>query len=1212
MKPPTAPLVPSASRYPGTRPFGDSDQDAACFFGREQESEELYLRILSVSLVVQFGRSGLGKTSLLQAGVFPRLRRAFFIPVLVRLNIDGETLVHAVSRSMRQACDAQGVRLNPGEEASGLQAYIRGTTVWDDERLLMPVLVFDQFEEVFTLRESGFRASLAAELGSLTSARASAASGTKLVISLREEFVGALQELSAAIPGLFRERMRLEPLRHDAAREAIIEPARLQSPPGGPEFAVAPFEFDAAAIDAMLDFLKGSSGVIEPFQLQLLCRHAEKLALGLQAPNRSVILHLANFDSASFDSVLKNFYRDTLAKLGTWQRGRARELCEVGLLDQSGHRLMLEERQIQERYRVSAASLATLAEQRLVRREPRLESVFYEISHDRLAESIDKARRFRLPKNIRHSLLAVTVLGPVVVVSALLWVKSIDETRRQAETLAQYLLGESLLDGLRDIGSSDMLDEIKAATERYVNDGRRGEDFTRALARRNAGDIEMTQNTRKEALVHFTAALKDLHAAKPTSQLLREIARTQDRIVEVYADQGRLADARAHNDAATKIWRSLAAAPDGQVSDCNHLGSSLLMGADLRHRNGQADAALDAIQEGLRAVGAVLFGDLSATPVCAAAGAALHAVTRPHPDTVTLQIFSRAVLLRAVIFNSEAEHQAAVAFAEKAHWLQPQSSFARKDQLVALAARAGMSTYGAPERALAEYRRVLSDIEEMLRRDPRNRQWQREKAAMQLLIGEAILQCRQAPKRCATVTADDDAASVTLHAIGTLRALLASDDTNASLRGDLIWALQNHAAIYESRQRHDARLKTLEEALRIHREAGFDPDDADKQLVLARVLADKAETLHALGRALEASQSMDPAVEILATLVSRHPTHPLYSANLEHVLQRDERLPRASDAAPVTATRAKQRSLVGARQVETAAGRSAKSEARAKDYTARLQAREAATSEAGTAAGQLEFYREGWHSWLDHTVSTPSEPLNYHWLSHLQGRMAIAHEALVSSALDDAERRQRVESRVSALRAAMHAASMSRILVEDRSAAERIDADARLWSRRRELGAYLYQLQRSDEAIEIAQEDLADARRLVQGQQQQAGKRATETDDATKATHVVRMAQAQYGIALIRRQLKQPGWEEALQSGLIHLEHAASLAPKDASPRKEMGHLRHYLGEQLAAEGQAELAALEFDAAIAAFREASARNPADEDVRSWITMLTHRRQLSVK
>src|SRR5262249_50752682 len=79
------------SRYPGTRPFRDTPEDYERFFGRNREGEQLYLRVLSVPLLVQFGKSGLGKTSLLQASLFPRLRQKAYLPVMIRLNITGDT-----------------------------------------------------------------------------------------------------------------------------------------------------------------------------------------------------------------------------------------------------------------------------------------------------------------------------------------------------------------------------------------------------------------------------------------------------------------------------------------------------------------------------------------------------------------------------------------------------------------------------------------------------------------------------------------------------------------------------------------------------------------------------------------------------------------------------------------------------------------------------------------------------------------------------------------------------------------------------------------------------------------------------------------------------------------------------------------------------------------------------------------------------------------
>ena len=50
------------------------------FFGRDAEIRELFERVQHRPLTVLFGQSGLGKTSLLQAGLVPRLRDAGFQP----------------------------------------------------------------------------------------------------------------------------------------------------------------------------------------------------------------------------------------------------------------------------------------------------------------------------------------------------------------------------------------------------------------------------------------------------------------------------------------------------------------------------------------------------------------------------------------------------------------------------------------------------------------------------------------------------------------------------------------------------------------------------------------------------------------------------------------------------------------------------------------------------------------------------------------------------------------------------------------------------------------------------------------------------------------------------------------------------------------------------------------------------------------------------
>src|SRR5262245_64001462 len=69
--------------WPGPEAF--TREDAKFFFGRDRARDALTRLVLQGRLVLLYGRSGLGKTSLLRAGVFPRLEDALTLPIYIRL-----------------------------------------------------------------------------------------------------------------------------------------------------------------------------------------------------------------------------------------------------------------------------------------------------------------------------------------------------------------------------------------------------------------------------------------------------------------------------------------------------------------------------------------------------------------------------------------------------------------------------------------------------------------------------------------------------------------------------------------------------------------------------------------------------------------------------------------------------------------------------------------------------------------------------------------------------------------------------------------------------------------------------------------------------------------------------------------------------------------------------------------------------------------------
>ncbi len=74
--------------WPGLLPFGEDDWKY--FHGREFESEMLVRRVERERLTILFAPSGLGKSSILQAGLFLRLRRENVFPVYIRLDYSSD------------------------------------------------------------------------------------------------------------------------------------------------------------------------------------------------------------------------------------------------------------------------------------------------------------------------------------------------------------------------------------------------------------------------------------------------------------------------------------------------------------------------------------------------------------------------------------------------------------------------------------------------------------------------------------------------------------------------------------------------------------------------------------------------------------------------------------------------------------------------------------------------------------------------------------------------------------------------------------------------------------------------------------------------------------------------------------------------------------------------------------------------------------------
>lgn len=417
--------------YPGISPFTYLHGTENLFFEREEEAENIIDHIIAYRSVLLFAASGVGKSSLVNAAILPKLVKRGLSPEKIRLhpNLDQEFEIERISRQEGGRPPFLNSLLFPPNTEKTLLASIAAM----DQKIrsicssqkpsieesnnspsnLRPLLIFDQFEEAITRFDAQTLNSRAIVLkrqqslfDTIQSWHDDKSLNLKMLFIFREEYLAQLNVLFRECRGLNDRQIRLRPLSNTQLKHIIRGPFEIS----------LKGRFQPELDDSLASNIQGQfhtrygDELPRPTELQIVCQ-----SLYEQGTNSD--LHQFFRDNGGVNGIVQNFYKKAIEQLPDEQRKVAVEVL-TRLLTPDGTRDLVDAKTLLTRVKTetdfpeeSIKETLNALEGKLIRREPRGNRFSYEVISEYLVPWIKEAReKQRVNEEQEKALAAETAL----------------------------------------------------------------------------------------------------------------------------------------------------------------------------------------------------------------------------------------------------------------------------------------------------------------------------------------------------------------------------------------------------------------------------------------------------------------------------------------------------------------------------------------------------------------------------------------------------------------------------------------------------------------------------------------------------------------------------------------------------------------------------------------------------------------------------------